>query len=255
MKLNREDVIRKCVEIHGDFYDYSKMIFTRAHDKVEIVCPKGHSFFMSPSNHYHSSHPQGCSICSGKGPGKNLGDIFITKARNIFGDTFEYIGEYVDSKTSIEMRCTIHNNYVSQSPVGHLQNKNPCKECYKLKKLAHRPSPYNVTKALRGDFNYPSYIYLIRLHNETESFLKVGVSKNVNRRILEFKTKGYLVDIIFAKYYESCNDAILLEQNIHSSINESRYTPLEIFKGRYECFEEVTLDLILTQLRSNELQP
>lgn len=248
MRLTQERVIEKFKQTHGDKYDYSKVEFTKAHEKVLIICPLGHEFSMSPSNHYHSTHPQGCPICSGKGPGKDLGAIFIRKAREVFGDTYEYLSEYVDSKVPVLMRCTIHNIEVSQVPSGHLQSKTPCPECIKAKKLLSKPSPYNTTKANRGDFDFPSYIYLIRLTDDNEDFLKIGISKNVDVRIREFKTKGYSVDIQKTLYFESCNNAIILEQNILESFREYEYIPSTKFKGMYECLQLSELDRILTQL-------
>lgn len=56
----KEIFLKKARAVHGDRYDYSKVVYTRAKDKVEIVCPDHGSFFQSPD-----SHPKmfGCKFC------------------------------------------------------------------------------------------------------------------------------------------------------------------------------------------------
>lgn len=252
MKLNTELVIEKCRDSHGDKYDYSKVVFTRTVDKIEIVCPEGHSFWMTPSNHYHKRHPQGCPICSGKGPGKDGRSIFITKARAVFGDLFEY-GDYADSKSHMDMVCVRHANPVRQSPTHHLMGKNPCRQCVTEVIRSYKPSPYNITKALRGDFVFPSEVYLVRLHNTNESFLKIGVSKDTSKRVREFITKGYQVEILVTRPFDSCNDAIIFEQSTHVYFEDHSYLPEVTFKGMYECFSDTILEEATIRLKLNEL--
>ena len=247
MRLIQSKVIEKCREVHGNKYDYSKVIFTRTIDKIEIVCPEGHSFYMTPSNHYHIKHPQGCPICSGKGPGKDGGVIFLAKAHKVFEDLFEY-GQYIDSKTHMDMRCTTHDIRVSQSPTHHLMGKNPCRSCTADKLRSYHPSPYNITKATRGDFNFPSEVYLIRLTNTDESFLKVGISKDTSKRVREFIGKGYSVEILLTKPFLSCNDAIMVEQSMHVLFEEHSYIPRVTFKGMFECFTEDILEESIARL-------
>ena len=53
--------IEEATKIHGDKYDYSKVVFTRFHNKVEIVCPTHGSFFQTA---VHITAGQGCNECS-----------------------------------------------------------------------------------------------------------------------------------------------------------------------------------------------
>ena len=59
---NTKEFIKKAKEIHGDKYDYSKVVYKNAHDKVTIICPIHGEFLKSPNNHL--SKKQGCPICS-----------------------------------------------------------------------------------------------------------------------------------------------------------------------------------------------
>ena len=60
--LNTDDVIELCKEIHGDKYDYSKVIFSKMHDKVKIICPIHGEFEQTLSKHI--SKKQGCPKCA-----------------------------------------------------------------------------------------------------------------------------------------------------------------------------------------------
>lgn len=61
--LTLDEFVRRSRAVHGDRYDYSKVVYTGRKHKVEIVCPEHGSFWMSPDNHWKGqgcSHP-GCS--------------------------------------------------------------------------------------------------------------------------------------------------------------------------------------------------
>ena len=59
-KTKHEDVIEKCVEQHGDRYDYSNVVFEKVTDKVIIVCNVHGIFRQCLINHYRG---QGCPKC------------------------------------------------------------------------------------------------------------------------------------------------------------------------------------------------
>lgn len=49
--------------IHGDQYDYSKVDYVNAHEKVIIMCPDHVEFEQTPNNHLNG---QGCPKCTGR---------------------------------------------------------------------------------------------------------------------------------------------------------------------------------------------
>ena len=48
-------------KVHGNKYDYSKVVYKNAHEKVEIICPKHGSFFQKPNAHLNGC---GCPQCN-----------------------------------------------------------------------------------------------------------------------------------------------------------------------------------------------
>ena len=59
-RKTKEQFIEKAIEIHGDKYDYSKVEYKKAIDKVILIC-KEHGEFLQQSNlHLMGS---GCKKC------------------------------------------------------------------------------------------------------------------------------------------------------------------------------------------------
>lgn len=59
-KLNQEQVIARFREVHGDWYDYSQVVYTNAHGKITIICPE-HGPFQQPAHGHWQGN--GCRAC------------------------------------------------------------------------------------------------------------------------------------------------------------------------------------------------
>ncbi|NTW31486.1 MAG: zinc-ribbon domain-containing protein, partial [Bacteroidetes bacterium] len=85
-RLTPFDFIEKATAVHGDQYDYSKIIHVYASEKVIIICKKhNYEFSQRPHDHLRGS---GCPICSGKM--KKTAEEFIRAAREIHGNKYAY---------------------------------------------------------------------------------------------------------------------------------------------------------------------
>ena len=58
---SKEHFLSRAHDVHGNKYDYTKVVYTRNNIDVCIVCPKHGEFWQTPSTHYGGS---GCSKCS-----------------------------------------------------------------------------------------------------------------------------------------------------------------------------------------------
>lgn len=58
-RLTTEEFIERAKKVHGDKYDYSKVEYKSAHEKVCIICPKHGEFWQEPDNHLR----WGCPKC------------------------------------------------------------------------------------------------------------------------------------------------------------------------------------------------
>ena len=59
-KLTREEFIDKARAIHGDKYDYSKVVYKNSNTHVCIICPIHGEFMQKPILHLIG---QGCPKC------------------------------------------------------------------------------------------------------------------------------------------------------------------------------------------------
>lgn len=59
-RLNQEAVIERFKEVHGDFYDYSKVVYKIKREKVVIICPEHGEFSQLPNSHWRG---RGCYKC------------------------------------------------------------------------------------------------------------------------------------------------------------------------------------------------
>lgn len=88
-KLTEEEVISRFRDVHGDKYDYSKVVYVDMNSKVTIICPEHGEFEQTPAKHINRKH--GCPKCKG------------TKLRNHFSSTTE---EFVrKAVTLIRVNC------------------------------------------------------------------------------------------------------------------------------------------------------
>ncbi|MBQ2174523.1 MAG: hypothetical protein II453_05515 [Alphaproteobacteria bacterium] len=89
--LSQDEIIERFRSVHGDKYDYSKVVFTRMRDKVCIICPEHGEFWQTPDKHY--KHSQGCPSCGNikKNQGRKTSiDAFIRNAKAVHGDKYDY---------------------------------------------------------------------------------------------------------------------------------------------------------------------
>ncbi|VVC05050.1 Uncharacterised protein [uncultured archaeon] len=117
-KLNTrstEDFILKARAVHGNFYDYSKTVYTGHRNKISIICPTHGEFTIRAGNHL-AGH--GCRQCAGYKSFDTLS--FVKQAKRIHGNTYNYsMVQYENSHAKVAIICSIHGVFWQQ-PNTHL---------------------------------------------------------------------------------------------------------------------------------------
>ena len=80
--INLQEFIERAKKVHGDRFNYSKVIYKNSHTKVIIICKKHGEFEQIPKTHWEGSI---CLLCSreeskGRKRTKLNTDVFIEKA-------------------------------------------------------------------------------------------------------------------------------------------------------------------------------
>lgn len=124
-KLTKEIFIERAKQIHGNKYDYSEVEYINANTKVKIICPIHGEFFQTPSG--HTNMKRGCPKCSHQSY-PNTSEIFIEKARSIYGDKYTYDKvNYKNNKTPVTITCPVHGDF-NVRPDNFLHNHG-CPKC------------------------------------------------------------------------------------------------------------------------------
>jgi len=121
-KKTHEEFLIDAREEHGDKYEYPEE-YKGSEIKIKIICPEHGPFYQAPSKH---TFGEGCSQCS-----RPIFDTksFLTEARKVHGDQYEYPDEYVGSKTKIKIICPDHGAFY-QTPNSHTSQGAGCRKCY-----------------------------------------------------------------------------------------------------------------------------
>lgn len=136
-KVTTEDFIKKAILVHGNKYDYSKVVYVSAKSKVCIICPEHGEFWQTPTNHLCGS---GCYKC---GRSKTIAsktddtEKFIIKARKVHGDKYDY--SKVNYKGTDEKVCIICPEHGEFWQVANYHiNGNGCQKCgYRKSRNVH----------------------------------------------------------------------------------------------------------------------
>lgn len=135
--------------IHGDRYDYSKVIWNNTRIKVEIVCSTHGSFYQTPFKHLQG---QGCPNCR-----KNADvtqEIFIERAKRIHGDeAYDYSQVHYESMwTPVEIICPTHGSFF-QTPAKHVKTgkhaAQGCPDCKYIRQKHTFQKRYGVDNPMK----------------------------------------------------------------------------------------------------------
>ena len=160
--LTTDIFIQRAMSIHGNTYDYSKTNYTKAQDKIIIVCKIHGEFKTLPNNHLRNENLGGCPKCGAIRMGKkHKKDIlhFTKKSKQKHGDRYDYSKSvYTKAANNIIIICKEHGEFEQQAS-RHLLGAG-CPKC-KLKLLsnARRYTPEkwikNAKKVHGNKYIYP----------------------------------------------------------------------------------------------------
>ena len=143
-RSNTHDFVQKSVAVHGDRFDYSKVVYLNNDSKVIIIC-KDHGEFLQTPSGYLSGY-DGCPACRHV---KNSSDLvtFVEKAKLVHGDKYGYSEViYINNKVKVKVFCKEHLSFFFQSPSNHLNgNGHGCPFCFR-ERIAKSRTYYSAVK-------------------------------------------------------------------------------------------------------------
>ena len=117
--------LEKSKLVHGNKYDYSKVIYVDSKTKICIICPEHGEFWQLPGEHLSG---RGCKKCAGNY--KKSTEQFISESKELYGDDFFDYSEtvYNGAHEYATFRCKKHGCSFEQEPDNHLR-WNGCPFC------------------------------------------------------------------------------------------------------------------------------
>ena len=231
--LTTEKIITRFKNIHNDKYDYSLVNYTRAKDKVNIICREHGLFKQTPDKHYQGKGCRDCQYVSmSKKFSKNLSQ-FILESNIIHDNYYDYsLVNYINTMTKIKIICKYHGEF-EQTPNKHLSGQG-CSYC------GHMRSGICSIDYLKNnsDFaNKETNLYFLKFYNDKEEFYKVGISNNLDLRFSGNYSGGYNIEIIDIKKM-TVLEARIEEDNFKLNFSKFKYNPIVKFGGHTECFSK-----------------
>lgn len=142
-----DEFIEESKAIHGDRYDYSKVVYVNSTTKVIIICPTHGEFEQSPPHHLNGSK---CYMCSGK---NKTTEMFINESKAIHGDKYDYSKvKYIKSSIYVTIICPDHGEF-EQIPDNHLRGNN-CHKCNGNKLLTTKDFIEKSKRVHGNKYNY-----------------------------------------------------------------------------------------------------
>ena len=153
-KINTQ-FIEKAKLVHGDKYDYSKVVYSNSHSMIIIICKIHGEFKIRP--YAHTNQKQGCYKCGIENriiPHKKTTNHFINQCKDKWGNKYDYsITKYERKSTKIKYICLIHGEQ-EQLPKSHLNSG--CQFCNGRGKSKHSKLSFvNIANAI----HYNKYDY------------------------------------------------------------------------------------------------
>lgn len=126
--LTKEIFLNRCVEKHGNKYDYSKSIYKTMKTPILISCPIHGEFYQKPSEHLKGEGCPKCGRIKANNSSSYSQDQFIQKVSKIHNNKYDYsLVKYNRSSDMIIIICPLHGEF-EQRAANHLMGQG-CPKC------------------------------------------------------------------------------------------------------------------------------
>ena len=123
-----QTLIKEFKTVHGDTYDYSKVVYYSSKAKVLIGCKVHGVFEQSPQKHKSGQGCPKCGVTTVALSQTRTQEVAIKAFKGVHGLTYDYsLVQYVGSHTKVVIICPTHGEFL-QEPHSHLKG-NGCPEC------------------------------------------------------------------------------------------------------------------------------
>jgi hypothetical protein len=164
-RLSQDDFIEQCKNVHGDYYDYSLVNYTKIKNNINIICPRHGKFEQTADDHKNG---RGCVKCyRSKQSENNLKEnteSFIDRLNSEFPNNDYDFSEvnYIHGKSKVIITCPIHGRF-ERKPNLILDSKKICLGCSPKKIASNRITTEEfIIRAIKihgNKYDYSKVVY------------------------------------------------------------------------------------------------
>lgn len=166
---SKEGFISRARKVHGDKYDYSKVVYKNSKDKVVVICKVHGEFYTTSTGHIHNRH--GCRLCYYTPKATTID--FIKRSQEIHGDKYDYsLSQYKGMHVELKITCRKHGPFL-KTPANHIYSKSGCPEC-SPKRTINTEVFIKLAKKVHGN----KYDYSISKYNKKKSIIYIICPKH-----------------------------------------------------------------------------
>lgn len=141
----------------------------------------------------------------------------------------------------------------SEKRGAYLYRFNACGHEKECKPFVIRNTANICQKCNETYYMKESFLYLIKIYNEHESFLKIGIAHNIKDRIRKYKLiKGYKTEVLKSVIYDNRYESTYFEKNIHRNFKIFKESPDKMRtimqSGFTECYPLSLFNLLNDQI-------
>ena len=232
--LSREEFIEKAKKVHGNYYDYSKVIYNGVKNHITIICPK-HGLFRQ----HAGSHLQGneCPECKREKQFLTT-EEFVRRAREVHGDKYNYsLVIYKSARDYVNIICPRHGVFRQRAYI-HL-NGSGCIKCAKASKRS---------KGEKELFEYINSIYPRKIiknsRNQLDNQLELDIYLPELKLALEYNGDYW------HKLHEDRNPGY--HENKRNQCIERGITLIEIWESKWKKNKDQIKLLIQEEIKKAE---
>jgi len=167
---------------------------------------------------------------------KNKSEVFAFKAKEVHGEKYDYsLVDFKRSDRKVTIVCPEHGAF-EQTPSNHMLGTK-CPKC-SWEEMAEKQH-WNYLKRCKLDerlANSDAAFYLLKLNDDTECFLKVGISVSFKKRLSSYKKEGLNFEVLQVVNTTAIKAATFEREALkYIRENSIRYIPNKMFTGWTEC--------------------
>lgn len=221
LRKSTEDFIAQMQDIYGDAFDLSEVVYKTAHTPVVVTHYCGNRYSTTPTTLLKGKTCNKCSIQALKQ--NTLSRKLPTRTKLYNLEDYVILGEYVNSRTPIEVMHKPCNTKFKPTPDNLLNKGVLCPKC----------SIYGFNPEI------PATLYYLSINDGM--FFKIGIT---NRSVQERFSSHDLSNVTVLKewHYEKGKTAFQKEQELFKLFESYRITSKEVISSGYT--ELFTTDIL-----------